>query len=437
MNSNIEIEKMVLGAIISFPKLYTKLKSKLSVNLFTEATHQIIFETIDTLWQRNKPIDMVLLSKEFAMIGKQELDKYVIDLVMCISTPANIEYYIMILVELSIKRDFVHKFTMLTHLAKQENQDIFELRDKAFEFFDNLFIDKFIDANKQNTSFPELVQKVEEKFSKITNGEMGGITGIGSSLNIINKAFGGWQNSDLVVVAGRPGMGKTAFIVQQMVDIARQNMPVGVFSLEMSAEQITARVVTNFTHIRNSSILRKGLNHDELRQYWNCKDDLIKMNIYIDDTPALSIQDIRLKAKMMKMRYDIKILFVDYLQLATYEKAKNREQEIATISRGLKNIAKELDIPVIALSQLSRQVESRPNKRPQLSDLRDSGEIEQSADEVIFLYRPEYYNIEQWEEYNNEPTTNEIEIIIAKNRHGGLLPERCKVNLSTSSFYNF
>lgn len=436
MNSNIDTEKIVLGTLIGFPNLYPKLKSKLSVNLFTEPIHQIIFEIIDNLWQKNTPIDMVLISKELAMIGKQDLDKYIIDLVMGIFSPANIEYYVMILVELSIKRDFVQKFTMLTNMAKQEGQDIFDLRDRAFEFFDNLFIDKFIDANKQHTAFPELVQKVEDKFRKITNGDMNGITGIRSSLSIINKAFGGWQDSDLVIVAGRPGMGKTAFIIQQIVDIARQDKAVGVFSLEMSAEQITARIVTNFTNIRNSSILRKGLNHDEITQYWNCKDDLVKMNIHIDDTPALSIQDIRLKAKTLKMKYDIKILFVDYLQLATCENTKTREQEISKISQGLKAIAKELNIPVIALSQLSREVEKRPNKRPQLSDLRDSGSIEQDADEVIFLYRPEYYNIELWAEYDNEPTANEIEIIIAKNRHGGLLPERCGVNLATSNFYN-
>ncbi|MDY3528892.1 replicative DNA helicase [Riemerella anatipestifer] len=436
MNSNIDVEKIVLGTLISFPNIYPKLKSKLSINLFTEEVHQIIFETIDNLWKNNKPIDIILLSKELAFGGKKELEKYVIDLVVGASSTVNIEYYVMILVELSIKRDFIHKFTILTNLAKQEEQDIFDLRDKAFEFFDNLFIEKFIEANREYNTFPELVQKVEEKFRKITNGDYGGITGIASSLDVINKAFGGWQNSDLTIVAGRPGMGKTAFIVQQIVDISKQNMAVGVFSLEMSAEQISARIVTNFTNIKNSSILRKGLNQEELQRYWDCKDDMLKMNIHIDDTPALSIQDIRLKAKMMKIRHNIKVLFVDYLQLATHEKSKTREQEISKISQGLKSIAKELDIPVIALSQLSREVEKRPNKRPQLSDLRDSGSIEQDADAVIFLYRPEYYNIDEWTEYDNEPTKNEIEIIIAKNRHGGLLPERCEVNLSTSSFYN-
>ena len=151
---------------------------------------------------------------------------------------------------------------------------------------------------------------------------------------------------------------------------------------------------------------------------------------------SISIQDLKVKAKMMKLKYNIKALFVDYLQLATYEKSQNREQEIAKISSGLKAIAKELDIPVIALSQLSRAVESRPNKRPQLSDLRESGSIEQDADEVIFLYRPEYYNIDEWDDYNNAPTKNEVEIMIAKNRNGGLLDERYKVNMAISEFRN-
>lgn len=437
-NKDIKIEQIVLGTIIVEPSVFTSYKSKLSVNLFTEQSHQIIYEIIDNLWQKEKPIDAIILIRELNGKGITALDKYIIDLMTGVSSSANIEYYIMILVELAVKRDFVQKFSTLTNIAQKGNQDIFEIRDKAFEYFDNLFVDKFIDANRQNENFSELVQKVEDKFRNITNGDGTGITGLESSLSVINKTFGGWQKSDLTIVAGRPGMGKTAFMIQQMVDVAKVGIPVGVFSLEMSAEQITARVLTNFTEIKNSSVLRKGLNEDELQSYWQKKDDLVSLPIYIDDTPSISIQNIRTKAKMLKLKYDIKILFVDYLQLVTYEKSKTREQEISNISRGLKSIAKELDIPVIALSQLSREVEKRPNKRPFLSDLRDSGSIEQDADEVLFLYRPEYYGISQWEEfYNNEPTQNEIEIIIAKNRHGGVLPERCRVNMATSSFYNY
>lgn len=433
MNNN-DIEKTVLGTILAYDGLYAKMKTKLSINLFTDPIHQIIFENIDNLWQKGKPIDMVLLSKEFGKIGKKELDKYCINLVLQTGSSAHIEYYIMLLVENYIKRDFVNKFTILTNMAKQEGQDIFDLRDTAFKFFDNLFIDKFIENNKETIPFPALIDQVEQKFKNI-NSE--GITGIPSSLNIINRLMGGWQKSDLTIIAGRPGMGKTAFMVQQIVDIAKQNIPVGVFSLEMSAEQIAGRVLTNFTNIPNSSILRKGLKEDEAQRYWNLKDELIKLNIHIDDTAGISIQDLRMKAKMMKLKYNIKILFVDYLQLATCKDMKSREQEISKISQGLKNIAKELDMPVIALSQLSRKVEERADKRPMLSDLRDSGAIEQDADEVIFLYRPEYYGIQTWESYyNEEPTKNEVEIIVSKNRQGGLDTKRYKVNMATSQFMN-
>lgn len=435
-NKDIKIEQIVLGTLLIDSSIFTKYKSKLSLNLFTEHIHQIIYETIEYLWNKEKPIDAILLIRELEKRGIS-LEQYIFELMNIVSSSANIDHYIRILVELSIKRDFIQKFSVLTNLAQSEKQDIFEIRDKAFEYFDNLFIDNFIEANKENQRFSDLIEKVEDKFRHITNGNGLGITGVESSLSVINKTFGGWQKSDLSIVAGRPGMGKTAFMIQQMIDVAKTGKAVGVFSLEMSAEQITARVLTNFTEIKNSSVLRKGLNEMELRQYWNRKDDLISLSIHIDDTPSISIENLRLKAKMLKMRYNIQILFVDYLQLITYEKAKTREQEISNISRGLKSIAKELDIPVVALSQLSREVEKRPDKRPKLSDLRDSGSIEQDADEVLFLYRPEYYNIEQWEDfYNNEPTANEIEIIIAKNRHGGIQPERCKVNMATSSFYN-
>lgn len=434
-NQNINIEKTVLGTIILQPALFTENKSKLSLNLFTAHRHQIIYEVIDELWQKNYPIDIITVNSH---LQKKNIDiaEYIIELTANVVSFSNIEYYIMILVELSVKRDFVKKFSTLTNIAQQDNQDIFELRDKAFEYFDDLFVNKFIEANKQSEKFSDLVQKVENKFREITDNGNKGITGIPSSLSVINKTFGGWQNSDLTIVAGRPGMGKTAFMVQQIVDISSQGFAVGVFSLEMSAEQITGRVLTNFTNIKNSSILRKGLNSEEIQQYLSAKEDLISLPIHIDDTPSISIQNIRTKAKMMKLKHKIKILFVDYLQLITHEQAKNREQEISKISQGLKSIAKELNIPVIALSQLSREVEKRPNKRPQLSDLRDSGSIEQDADEVIFLYRPEYYGIQEWDYYNSEPTSNEIEIIIAKNRHGGIQPERCGVNMPTSSFYN-
>ena len=413
-NTNIKLEKEILAHLIQESSLFANHYTKLNLNLFTTKENRLIYSVIADLWENGKGID-------------------VIDLMTNSFSSANFEYHLMVLVELSVKRDFIDKFSKLLRFAQEPNMDIFDIRDKAFEYFDNLFLDQFIDNNKQYQSFSSLVHKAEERFDNIN---LNGITGIPSSLGIINKTMGGWQNSDLTIVAGRPGMGKTAFLVQQVVDLAIQNMAVGIFSLEMSAEQIAVRIITNYTKIPNSSILRKGLKEDERERYYHYKEDLTKLKIHIDDTPSISIQDLKVKAKMMKLKYNIKALFVDYLQLATYEKSQNREQEIAKISSGLKAIAKELDIPVIALSQLSRAVESRPNKRPQLSDLRESGSIEQDADEVIFLYRPEYYNIDEWDDYNNAPTKNEVEIMIAKNRNGGLLDERYKVNMAISEFRN-
>ncbi|WP_185264813.1 replicative DNA helicase [Elizabethkingia anophelis] len=434
MNSNINFEKVILGMLLVDSSVFPRYNTKLSVRLFENKDHQIIFEIINSLWQNNKPVDMMIVIMELEKIGRRGLDKYVVELTLGVSSSASFDYYLKTLVELSVKRDFIEKFTRLLKIANNPTEDVFDIRDKAFEYFDNLFIDQFIEENKQNQTFPDLINKVQEKFENIRPGE---VTGISSSLEIVNKVIGGWQNSDLIIVAGRPGMGKTAFMIQQIVDAVKQNIPTGVFSLEMSAEQITGRVITNYTGIPNSSILRKGLKYDEIEKFAYLKKELLSLKIHIDDTPGISIQNLRIKAKMLKLKYNIGIMFVDYLQLATYDKAGNREQEISNISRGLKAIAKELDIPVIALSQLSRKVEERPGKRPMLSDLRDSGSIEQDADEVIFLYRPEYYGIEEWDsDYNNEDTENEAEIIISKNRNGGILSERCRVNLATSKFMN-
>lgn len=431
-DNNIQIEKVILGTLISYPNLYYEHQSKLSIGLFTLSDHQILFDTIERILNSEKPLDVIILINELKKAGHGKLDKFVFEVVNLVYSFANFEFHLMLLVENYIKRDFITKFASLLQLA-QTDEDIFKIREKAFEHFDNLFVDRFLERNKQNVSFPKLVDEVQKAFTAITNGESSGLK---ISLDIINKTTGGWQNSDLVIIAARPGMGKTAFMVQNIVDIAQQGIPVGAFSLEMSAEQITTRIITNVTGIPNSSFLRKGLNDNEIQTYFHHKDSMIELPIHIDDTPAISIDDLRVKAKMMVLKYGIKILFVDYLQLITNDKSFNREQEIGSISRKLKQIAKELNIPVIALSQLSRNVESRPNKRPQLSDLRDSGSIEADADVVGFLYRPEYYDIEYWDYYDNEPTENEVEIIIQKNRQGGLLSERCRVDLANSKFTN-
>ncbi|SDE00634.1 replicative DNA helicase [Riemerella columbipharyngis] len=425
---NKELEDSVLSSIIQNPTIYFKYYHRLSEEIFENLDNKLIFLSIKELVDENKNFDTLILLKK--MEGKN-LENRVIELLSKYNSSYSIEEHIMILVELAIKRDFIKKFTSLIEIAKSSEYDIFSIRDIAMSNFDELFIDKFIERNSPQNNFPRLIDQIQNKFENITSQ----ITGVMSSIDIINKAIGGWQKSNLSIVAGRPGMGKTAFMVQEIIDAVAQDIPVGVFSLEMSAEQIATRIVTNATEIPNSSLLRKGLSDAEKERFYDFKPYLQSLNIQIDDSSSITIQNLRLKAKMMKLQYGIGILFVDYLQLISYESAKNREQEISKISRSLKALAKELDIPVIALSQLSRQVEQRPDKRPKLSDLRDSGSIEQDADEVIFLYRPEYYGIEQWDEYYNcSATAGEIEILIQKNRQGGLLSNRYKVNMATSKF---
>lgn len=433
-HADIDIEKKVLGALIIEPQLLTEFYNKLSINLFTSLNHQSIYKAMVDSLKEHKMLDMIILSSELKKRNLEELTTYLIELAMGISSTVHTEFHIMILVQLSVKRDFIQKFTYLLNMAQAPDKDIFDIRDKAFEYFDDLFLEKFIENNRKEVTFSDLVEKVEKKIDQIKEGN---ITGIQSSLNIINKALGGWQKTNLSVVAGRPGMGKTAFLVQQAIDVIRQGKSVGIFSLEMVAEQIATRIITNYTNIPNSSFLRKGLKDDEIIKYIELKTDLLNMNVHIDETSSISIDNLKMKAKMMKLRHNIDILFIDYLQLITSDRAKNREHEISMISRELKGIAKDLNIPVVALSQLSRNVEQRADKRPLLSDLRDSGAIEQDADEVIFLYRPEYYGIDTWDHrYNNAPTDNEAEILIAKNRYGGTLSERCKVNMATSKFMN-
>lgn len=433
-HSENELEQVVLGSLLIDRSAFAEHHDLLYSELFCNKNHRLIFEVIKELWKENHPIDLITVSSRLEK-RNSKLVSLLILLSSKVASTAHLRNHLMFLAELEIKRDYILKFNKLLQMAISKETDVFELQEKTFQYIDELFIDRFLKGMEKTSGFPELVENIEERSRSITEGK---VPGIKSSLRIINKAFGGWQNSDLVIVAARPGMGKTAFLVQGAVDVVLQNKAIGIFSLEMSAEQIATRIITNYTEIPNSSILRKGFRDEELTRFLSLKSRLKAMKIHIDDTAAISVQNMRTKAKMMKLKYGIEILFVDYLQLMTNERnQQNRENEIGSISRGLKAIAKELDIPVIALSQLSRRVEQRPDKRPLLSDLRDSGSIEQDADEVLFLYRPEYYGIETWDdEYNFEHTRNQAEIIIQKNRHGGILSERVEVDMAISLFKN-
>jgi len=280
-----------------------------------------------------------------------------------------------------------------------------------------------------------LVKEAIDKIKALKDKE--GLSGIPSGFRDVDKETGGWQNSDLIIIAARPAMGKTAFLLSMARNIAVQHqIPMALFSLEMASVQLITRMIASETGI-SSEKLRKGqMSDEEWQRLFNNVSELENAPLYIDETPALSVFDFRAKCRRLVMQHGVKIIMVDYLQLMTANNggkgSGNREQEIATISRSLKAIAKELNVPVIALSQLSRGVEGRPNKRPQLSDLRESGAIEQDADIVSFLFRPEYYKIENWED--GSPSAGQAELIIGKHRNGAVTDVRLSFQSSLAKF---
>ena len=407
-DKNIEIEKMVLGALIVDSQAMAENHSLLNVNLFTTPEHQNIYKTIEEVWRRSHTVDLILLTARLAEKKIEAYTTYCIELTKIVSSSANIAFHIHLLIQNYIRRNFIENFSSLVEKAKEEATDVFELLDSAFNCIDHLYPN-----NQQTKKISELTEKFWESHQKTLSEKT-----MLSSLNIVNKVLGGWQKSNLSIVAGRPNMGKSAFFSQEIINIAEQNYSVGVFSLDMSNKKIVINFISNITRIPSNSIIKKELDELEYRILSNGIEKLEQMNVYIDDTPSISIEDLIKKAKIMKLEYNIDILFIDNLQLICYNKAPNREQEVSFIVRSLKDLAKELDIPIIVLSQLSRNVEQRIDKRPILSDLKDSGTIEEVADDVLFLYRPEHYDIDNWgKEYSFESTENQVEIIIAKSHH--------------------
>jgi replicative DNA helicase len=282
-------------------------------------------------------------------------------------------------------------------------------------------VNQMISSGKQGVDFKDVLTKVTDRVEILTNMDPGTVSGVTTGFNNIDVFTGGWQKQDLIIVAARPGMGKTSLILKNLLEIARSGDPVGIFSLEMSAEQLATRLVAIDSNLHLNQLLKIGL---EKQSYWNEYNQtlgrLAEMNILIDDVPGLTVQQLRVKARQWKRKHGLKCLFVDYIQLMSGDaKSGNREQEISVISRTLKMIAKELDIPVVALSQLSRSVETRGgDKRPKLSDLRESGAIEQDADAVVFIYRPEYYGFDVEPDFADAGAN--AELIFATNRHGSI-----------------
>ena len=406
---------------------------------FYKESHQLIFNAIISLFEKQEPIDIKTVSfqlKKDGTLNSVGGDYYLIELSQKVSSSAHIEFHSRIILQKFIQRKLISISNEIIEDSYDETSDVFDLLDKA----ESKIYDISQRNLKKNTqSAEDLVLAAKKKIEEISKKE--GLSGIASGFGEIDRLTSGWQPSDLIIVAARPGMGKTAFTLSMARNITvENNIPVAFFSLEMSAIQLITRLISSETGL-NSEKLRTGKLEKFEWELLNVKvTDLESAPLYIDDTPSLSIFELRAKARRLSSQFGIKLIVVDYLQLMTLgssQKSGNREQEISTISRNLKALAKELDIPIIALSQLSRAVELRGGtKRPILSDLRESGAIEQDADIVSFLYRPEYYKIDEWDDEERSPALGQAEFIVAKHRNGGLSSIKLKFINSLGKFEN-
>lgn len=409
---NVEAEQAVLGAMLLSHDAVIVAMEKLQSQDFYRDVHRIIFEAMEHLHRENKEIDVITLPDELKRMKK--LDdvgglEYVLNLPNLIGSAANIEYYANIVAEKALARNLISTCTELTTEAYDGQKETEALLDDAERRILQL------SDTKNRGDFASVGAVVEVTLDKITKlyENKAGLTGLPTGFRDLDRMTSGLQPSDLILVAARPSMGKTAFTLNIAQNVGvRQHKTVAFFSLEMSQEQLVQRLLCQIAHIDSQKLRTGQLNSDEeWTRLTDACDKLYESPIYIDDTPGISVAEMRSKARRLKSEHGLDLIIVDYLQLMQGRNAESRQQEISEISRSLKALARELKVPLIALSQLSRSVESRQDKRPMLSDLRESGALEQDADIVSFLYREDYYD----KETENQHIT---EVILAKHRNG-------------------
>ena len=409
---NVEAEQAVLGAMLLSHDAVIVAMEKLQSQDFYRDVHRIIFEAMEHLHRENKEIDVITLPDELKRMKK--LDdvgglEYVLNLPNLVGSAANIEYYANIVAEKALARNLISTCTELTTEAYDGQKETEALLDDAERRILQL------SDTKNRGDFASVGAVVEVTLDKITKlyENKAGLTGLPTGFRDLDRMTSGLQPSDLILVAARPSMGKTAFTLNIAQNVGvRQHKTVAFFSLEMSQEQLVQRLLCQIAHIDSQKLRTGQLNSDEeWTRLTDACDKLYESPIYTDDTPGISVAEMRSKARRLKSEHGLDLIIVDYLQLMQGRNAESRQQEISEISRSLKALARELKVPLIALSQLSRSVESRQDKRPMLSDLRESGALEQDADIVSFLYREDYYD----KETENQHIT---EVILAKHRNG-------------------
>lgn len=418
-----EIEKAVLGALMVEKDAYAKVCEILRPESFYEYRHQVIFEAIQRLSIENKPVDILTVTEQLRADG--HLDDaggpfYITQLSGLVASAAHIEYHASIIAQKHLARELIAYTGQIQEKAFDDMQDVDELMQEAEG--------KLFEISQKNlkNDYTQIDPVINEAYDMLQKAaaRSDGLSGIASEFTELDSITSGWQNSDLVILAARPAMGKTAFALSMAKNIAvDQKIPVAFFSLEMSNVQLVNRLIINVCEIPGEKIKSGQLAPYEWGQLDYKIKELIGAPLYVDDTPSLSVFELRSKARRLVRDHGVRLIMIDYLQLmnASGMRFGSRQEEVSTISRSLKGLAKELNIPILALSQLNRGVEGRDGiegKRPQLSDLRESGAIEQDADMVLFIHRPEYYHI--YEDEKGRDLRGMAEIIIAKHRNGAV-----------------
>ena len=417
----LEVEKAVLGALMIDKDAYAIVCETLRPDSFYEPRNQMVYEAIRDLAIEEKPVDVLTVTERLAKNGTLEEiggPGYVAELSSRVASSANIEYHANIIAQKSLARQLISYTGMIQTKAFDETVDIDDLMQEAegslFELSQRNMKKDYTQIN------PVISQAIKTIQAAAANTD--GLTGVPTGYHKLDDITSGWQASDLVIIAGRPAMGKTSFALSMAKNIAAdQRVPMAFFSLEMSNVQLVNRLISNACEIEGSKILNGQLQPDEWQRLDQRINTLLDAPLYVDDTPGLSVFELSTKARRLVREHGVKIIMIDYLQLmnANGMRFSSRQEEVSTISRSLKGLAKDLDIPILALSQLNRGVESREGlegKRPQLSDLRESGAIEQDADMVLFVHRPEYYHI--YQDDNGRDLHGMAQIIIAKHRKG-------------------
>jgi len=426
MPHNVEAEQALLGAVLLDPVIILDVRNVLDIDDFYRREHQLIYQAMITLSDNNKEITGILLGQELIrMNAMNDVGgvTYLQTLTQITPSSYNWEQYAEIIYAMSLKRTVIQKASELVESGYSTDVDVDDLLSVAETSMMNIGEGRGREGFK---SMRDVVVNIFEELDEYSKKDNSGITGIPTGYRELDRMTSGLQRNDLIIVAARPSMGKTAFAlnIAENVGMARDGeYSVAIFSLEMGAEQLATRMIASVGHIDSSSLRNRSLSNDEWDNLAMVTNRLAGTRIFIDDSPGIRVNDIRSKCLKLQAQHGLDLVIIDYLQLiqgSGGKRSENRQQEVSEISRMLKALARELQAPVIALSQLSRGVEQRQDKRPMMSDLRESGSIEQDADIIAFLYRDDYYNRGDGEENDGgtQSVQDEIEIILAKHRNG-------------------